>query len=244
MHTLVSTSKSCCPIYSSIIRSKPLLRTFAMTIKSAAESPYKSKVTGIRPLDSGKWIQLRKLEYVDPKGAERTWEMAIRTTRGEPQLEPGNEAEEVVDGVAIVTILKAPGQPDQLVLTKQFRPPVGKVVIELPAGLLDPGETVATTAVRELKEETGYVGTFIRQLRVMYSDPGLTNANMRLAFVHVDLTDPANKNPSADLQEGEFIETFCVSIPTILQELDLIMDKEGCTIDARLHHFAMGLLMS
>lgn len=220
------------------------VRNIAMTIRSATESPYNSKITAISPLDSGRWIQLRKLDYVDPKGTPRTWEMAIRTTRGEPKIAEETEAEEPVDGVAIVTILKAPDQPDQLVLTKQFRPPVGKVVIELPAGLLDPGETVATTAVRELKEETGYVGTFVKQLRVMFSDPGLTNANMRLAFVHVDLTDPANKNPSADLQEGEFIETFCVPIPGILEELDLIMDNEGCTIDARLHHFAMGLLMS
>jgi ADP-ribose pyrophosphatase len=44
------------------------------------------------------------------------------------------------------------------VLQKQFRPPVGKVCIEIPAGLLDAGESAATCAVRELKEETGYVG--------------------------------------------------------------------------------------
>ena len=35
---------------------------------------------------------------------------------------------------------------------------MGKVCIEVPAGLIDAGETAAESAVRELKEETGYVG--------------------------------------------------------------------------------------
>lgn len=43
-------------------------------------------------------------------------------------------------------------------LQKQFRPPINKVVIEIPAGLVDAGESAAESAVRELKEETGYVG--------------------------------------------------------------------------------------
>ena len=47
-------------------------------------------------------------------------------------------------------------------LQKQFRPPVGKVCIEIPAGLLDAGESVEQCAVRELKEETGYVGEAIK----------------------------------------------------------------------------------
>jgi len=47
-------------------------------------------------------------------------------------------------------------------LQKQFRPPVGKVVIEIPAGLVDAGESGDETAVRELKEETGYVGRVVK----------------------------------------------------------------------------------
>lgn len=45
-----------------------------------------------------------------------------------------------------------------MLLQKQFRPPIGKVTIEIPAGLVDEGESAAEAAVRELKEETGYVG--------------------------------------------------------------------------------------
>jgi 8-oxo-dGTP pyrophosphatase MutT (NUDIX family) len=44
------------------------------------------------------------------------------------------------------------------VLQKQWRAPADAVVIEIPAGLMDPGETAEACALRELREETGYVG--------------------------------------------------------------------------------------
>jgi len=47
-------------------------------------------------------------------------------------------------------------------LQRQWRPPIGKVCIEVPAGLIDEGETAEECALRELKEETGYVGEIIR----------------------------------------------------------------------------------
>jgi 8-oxo-dGTP pyrophosphatase MutT (NUDIX family) len=43
-------------------------------------------------------------------------------------------------------------------LQKQFRPPIDAVTIEVPAGLMDEGETAEECALRELKEETGYTG--------------------------------------------------------------------------------------
>lgn len=51
----------------------------------------------------------------------------------------------------------------ELLLEKQFRPPAGKLVVEFPAGLVDEGETVEEAALRELREETGYVGEVISE---------------------------------------------------------------------------------
>lgn len=86
--------------------------------------------------------------YNSADNKERTWESAERLTRPK-----GSE----IDGVGIVAILEKPSGPE-LLLQKQYRPPIDKVCIEVPAGLVDAGESAETCAVRELKEETGYVG--------------------------------------------------------------------------------------
>ena len=70
--------------------------------------------------------------------------------------------------MGIVSILNKPSGPE-LLLQKQYRPPIDKVVIEVPAGLVDAGESVETCAVRELKEETGYVGVAEQTSSVMYN---------------------------------------------------------------------------
>lgn len=90
----------------------------------------------------------------------------------------------MVTAVEVIATLKKPGQPTQLILVRQFRPPTGiqirniltgRVVgshvvsllaqglycIELPAGLCDTGEAPEVTAVREMKEETGYTAKVI-----------------------------------------------------------------------------------
>ncbi|KKA26718.1 hypothetical protein TD95_005420, partial [Thielaviopsis punctulata] len=95
------------------------------------------------------WTKLVKCTYIDPTGTQRTWESAERTTRPK-------DCE--IDGVGIVAILEKETGPE-IMLQKQYRPPLQRVCIEIPAGLIDAGETAEEAAVRELKEETGYVGT-------------------------------------------------------------------------------------
>lgn len=57
----------------------------------------------------------------------------------------------------------------EIILQKQYRPPLDKVTIEVPAGLIDEGETAEQAAVRELREETGYIGKATQSSPIMFN---------------------------------------------------------------------------
>ncbi|MEO7939233.1 MAG: NUDIX hydrolase, partial [Burkholderiaceae bacterium] len=58
--------------------------------------------------------------------------------------------------VAIVPLLTDGAGQLRVVLERQYRYPLGRVIIEFPAGKVDPGEDLWLSAQRELREETGY----------------------------------------------------------------------------------------
>lgn len=111
-----------------------------------------------------------RADLLAPALSQRAWECASRKTRSKGG----------VDAVAIFTVIASEGQPKRTVIIEQYRPPIGKVVVELPAGLIDEGEGPGEAALRELREETGYGGssegagkTEVREISpVSVNDPG------------------------------------------------------------------------
>ena len=99
----------------------------------------------------------------------------------------------------------------RVLLERQFRYPNAQVFIEFPAGKIDPGEDHLVCAQRELREETGLTAKrwdFVTTIHnaIAYSDEHLE------IFLARDLT----QGPAA-LDEGEFLETFTVTIPELLE---------------------------
>lgn len=190
-------------------------------------------------LDDCKWVSLQKIDYIDPKGRQREWEMTTRKTRS-----TGTKTDsDSVDGVGIIALLKHPNEPTKIVLQKQFRPPVGGVCIEMPAGLIDPKESIETTAIRELKEETGYSGKIVDKSPIIFNDPGFTNTNLCMVTIEVDMTLQENKHPVAQLEDGEFIETFAVELDKFHDEM-ISLFENGYKLDARVQNIAQGLQLA
>ncbi len=85
---------------------------------------------------------------------------------------------------AVVIVAETEGR---IVLIDQYRVPVGKRCLELPAGLVgdeDPDATVDGTAVKELEEETGYTAERIEVLGEFQSSPGMLSESFTLVRAH------------------------------------------------------------
>ncbi|KAG9980692.1 putative ADP-ribose pyrophosphatase, partial [Aureobasidium melanogenum] len=181
-----------------------------------------------------KWTALRKITYNNAENVTKIWESAVRPTR------PSNSS---IDAVGIVAILEKPTGPE-LLLQKQYRPPIDKVCIEVPAGLVDEGEDAETCALRELKEETGYVGEVIKGTLgvtpVMFNDPGFCNTNLNMVHARLDMSNPDNQNPRPELEENEFIECFSIPLKSLYEECRKL-ETEGYAIDARVLTLAEGI---
>ena len=186
-----------------------------------------------------KWLQLEKVTYKDEEGQNRVWERVIRTTKAKTSK---------VDAVAVITRIKSNDRKDRLLFIRQFRPALGKYTIEFPAGLVDEGEDEATAALRELKEETGYVGTIVEPACLppavpISLDAGISNSVIFQVFVEVDADSQENLNVTRNLQEGEFIQSFLVEFEKVADTLQE-WSQQGYVIDSRVWAFATGLQFS
>jgi ADP-ribose pyrophosphatase len=94
------------------------------------------------------------------------------------------EYAERVGSIAAAVIVAIDGE-GQLLLVEQYRVPLGRTCLELPAGLVGDeteGEDIADAARRELEEETGYHAATVEQRGEFFSSPGMTSESFTLVL--------------------------------------------------------------
>ncbi len=111
--------------------------------------------------------------------------------------------------VMVIPLMQSSDSELQVVLERQFRYPVGQVMVEFPAGKLDPGEGSLACAQRELLEETGYIAKQWARAGVLHPVIAYSTEFIDIWFAK-DLTLGPRK-----LDAGEFLEVF-VATPQAL----------------------------
>ncbi|MEV3928913.1 MULTISPECIES: NUDIX hydrolase [unclassified Streptomyces] len=136
-----------------------------------------------RPEPAG-YLTVRCRTYVQPDGKESEWD--------------------ILDGSRTVALV-AFTQEGRGILVRQYRPGPGKVLAELPGGMIEPGEDVLHAAARELLEETGYrAGTAEVVMRTYLASYA---THVRYAVLARDCRKVAEPTPDAE----EFVDPFTLA---------------------------------
>lgn len=141
---------------------------------------------------SGKFIDLYVEDVELPNG---------KTSKREIVKHPG--------AVAILAVT----DEGKIIMVKQFRKPLERAIVEIPAGKLEKGEEPEYTALRELEEETGYTAKKLTKITAFYTSPGFADE-----IVHVFLAEELSVlEEKRELDEDEFVEVMEVTLEDALK---------------------------
>jgi ADP-ribose pyrophosphatase len=155
---------------------------------------------------TARYLEAILIEYENGSGNVLQWE-AFRRLR--------------CDGIVAVVPFTAEGET---VIVKQFRPPVGKYVLEFPAGLNDRGEPLDEVARRELLEETGYMAPTLREIAV-----GPLSAGASTEVLTVYLATNVVKAATQNLDLAEEIEIITLPVEGFYDSLNSLTGKDTYT---------------
>lgn len=110
----------------------------------------------------------------------------------------------------------------KMIVVEQYRKPLGRSQVEIPAGKLEPGEDIAEAAMRELEEETGYKCDEVRLISSFYTSPGFADE-----ILHLYVADKLTAG-EAKPDEDEFLDCESITYETAKQYI-----AEGRISDAK-----------
>ena len=172
-----------------------------------------------------KWLNLFDIEFRDKNGRNKSWQMASR--QNEPKCMTGNFS--IPDAVVI-----APFHVDRkkIVLTREYRVPLGGFEYGFPAGLVDDGESIAEAARRELKEETGLeVTRILKSSQPVYSSAGMTDESVAMVFV--ECTGRPSNEANTDSEEIEIMLASQAEVAVLIEDPEIKFDAKAWLVLSR-----------
>jgi ADP-ribose pyrophosphatase len=130
--------------------------------------------------------------------------------------------------VMVVPLLEDASGSTRVVLERQFRYPVGRVMVEFPAGKLDAGESCFACAQRELREETGFTARQWAHAGVLHPLIAYSTEFIDIWFARGLQMGPRN------LEEGELLDVFTATPDELLDGCRQGLVTDGKTLTAAL----------
>ncbi len=126
--------------------------------------------------------------------------------------------------VAVIPLIA----PDKVIMVRQFRYPVDKITVEIPAGKLDRGEAPLKSVKRELEEETGYKAGRLKKLLSFWPTSSFANE-----VIHIYVADKLTKG-NLHPDEDEFLSCEIWPLKKIYREIDRGRVRDAKTLIALL----------
>lgn len=161
----------------------------------------KLTIQKIEKVNQLSYLQTFHIHYLTRSGMPRIWEFVSRSNIDRLNDEISNGAS-YSDGT---TIFATDPTGKYVALIKEYRIGAGKYMYALPAGLADAGESIADTAIREFKEETGLTLEIKHISKARYTSVGLSNERVNMVYGTYTGT-PSNTH----IEDSEDIEVVIV----------------------------------
>lgn len=152
------------------------------------------------------WISVRKDDIRQPSGALSDRHVAERPP-----------------SVVIVPVTT----DDHVLLVRQWRHAADQHLIELPAGLIDPGESVEETARRELREETGHEASEVTVLGTAFLSPGFTDEQSTFVLATGCTPIETKRDPDEPIQ---LARVPLARVPDLLVPGEPVIQQAQCLI--------------
>lgn len=174
-------------------------------MKETGQTEEAKKYTAVRKLTDNRFLNLYEMDALANDGSSFSYYFASRNQEKNLPLYTGETPK---NGIVIYALFKE--EPGKLLMLRQYRYPLNSYIYELPAGLVDSGETEREAAIREVREETGLLFEPCEGI-----DPGFE----RPYFLGAGMTDETSTSvfgfvsgeiSSAYAEKTESIEAFTV----------------------------------